>query len=51
MKSKILTIIVLMLGLLPIFSLTAYAQSIYAMDGRSVTISSDQNCTEFYVFD
>ena len=31
--------------------LSANAQSIYAMDGRSVTISSDQNCTEFYVFD
>ena len=27
------------------------AQSIYAVDGQSVTISSDQNCTEFYVFD
>ena len=31
--------------------LSANAQSIYAMDGRSVTISSDQTCTSFYVFD
>ena len=43
----------LVLGLFPGMSLTAYADggSIDAGNGESVTISSDQNCTNFYVFD
>ena len=41
----------MVVGMMPGMSLTAYAASIYAMDGKSVTISSDQTCTSFYVFD